>query len=253
MVYSVLTLRIHAMSAFACCFWWFLLGALVGWLLNWLLSKWTRKDSSGGSSGSTDHHASTTAHTNAKSVSGSTFTSNKLTETVTGAAKSVDSVASDVASTAGSVASGAANAVGSAASGAANVAGSVVTGAVGAVGSAGAAAHHLLSGEGADVAKAAAAGFKISGNNDLEVIEGIGPKIAELFTNSGTNTFAKLASLNIAEMHKVLENGGSRFKLANPGSWAQQARLCHENRWSELKALQDTLDGGVHNADSHNA
>jgi hypothetical protein len=51
----------------------------------------------------------------------------------------------------------------------------------------------------------------------------------------------------------VLENGGSRFKLANPGTWAQQARLCHENRWSDLKTLQDALDGGVDTSDSHNA
>jgi predicted flap endonuclease-1-like 5' DNA nuclease len=126
------------------------------------------------------------------------------------------------------------------------VAGAAVVGA-------GAAASHLLSGSGADVALAAAAGFKIKGNNDLEIVEGIGPKIAGLFHDSGTHTFAQLASLSLAEMHKVLENGGSRFKLANPGTWAQQARLCHENRWVELQKLQDALDGGVDNSDSHNA
>jgi predicted flap endonuclease-1-like 5' DNA nuclease len=176
------------MSAFACCFWWFLLGLLLGWLLNWLLSKWTRKDDSGNS-------GSGSAHT-----------------------------------------SGSMGAAGAAAAG-------VAAGT----------ANHLMSGSGADVAKAAAAGFKIRGNDDLEIIEGIGPKIAGLFRDSGTRTFAQLAALSLADMHKVLENGGSRFKLANPGSWAQQARLCHENRWSELKTLQDGLDGGVVTSDSHNA
>ncbi|MEY4426325.1 MAG: hypothetical protein RL535_623 [Pseudomonadota bacterium] len=169
------------MSAFTCCFWWFLLGLLLGWLLNWLLSKWTRKDDPGSNHDNSSSHAS-------------------------------------------------------------------LAGAAGA----GSAAHHLLSGSGADVALAAAAGYKIKGNDDLEIIEGIGPKIAGLFRDSGTRTFAQLAALSQAEMHKVLENGGSRFKLANPSTWAQQARLCHENRWSELKTLQDALDGGVDTSDSHN-
>jgi predicted flap endonuclease-1-like 5' DNA nuclease len=179
------------MSAFACCFWWFLLGLLLGWLLNWLLSKWTRKDDSGSSG-----HAS-------------------------GAVGNVRAAAAGVGAAATATTVGAAS--------------------------------HLMSGSGADVAKAAAAGFKIRGNDDLEIIEGIGPKIAGLFRDSGTRTFAQLAGLSLAEMHKVLENGGSRFKLANPGSWAQQARLCHENRWSELRTLQDALDGGVDTSDSHNA
>jgi predicted flap endonuclease-1-like 5' DNA nuclease len=191
------------MSAFACCFWWFLLGLLLGWLLNWLLSKWTRKDDSG--SGGNNYNSSSHA---------------------SGAYSGSDS----------GLASGAMGAVGTAAAGAAA-----------------GAASQLLSGSGADIAKAAAAGFKIRGNDDLEVVEGIGPKIAGLFHDSGTHTFAQLASLSLAEMHKVLENGGNRFKLANPGTWAQQARLCHENRWAELKTLQDALDGGVDTSDSHNA
>ena len=27
------------MSLFTCCFWWFVLGALVGWLLSWLFNR----------------------------------------------------------------------------------------------------------------------------------------------------------------------------------------------------------------------
>lgn len=190
------------MSAFACCFGWFLIGLLFGWLLNWLLQKFMGKDDSG-SSGSGDNNYRSTSHTSSAH---------------TGTGTAAVGAGVGAASTA--------------------VAGK---------------ASHLLSGNGADVALAAAAGFKIKGNNDLEIIEGIGPKIAGLFHDSGTHTFSQLASLSLAEMHKVLENGGSRFKLANPGTWAQQARLCHENRWAELKTLQDSLDGGVDTSDSHNA
>jgi predicted flap endonuclease-1-like 5' DNA nuclease len=191
-------LRIDAMSAFACCFWWFLLGLLLGWLLNWLLSKWTRKDDSGNTgSGGNEYHGGDPAsrHATHQAASG------QASRAYAGGGSSAAVAAST----------------------------------------------------GASVALAAAAGFKIKGNDDLEIIEGIGPKIAGLFRESGTHTFAQLAALSQAQMHKVLENGGSRFKLANPSTWAQQAQLCHENRWAELQTLQDNLSAGVDKSDSSNA
>ncbi len=109
---------------------------------------------------------------------------------------------------------------------------------------------------GASIAAAAAAGFKIKGNDDLEIIEGIGPKIAGLFRENGTGTFDKVMNMSVQQMQAILEKGGPRFKLANPGTWAEQARLCYENRWTELKALQDNLTAGVDKSgagDSHNA
>jgi len=107
---------------------------------------------------------------------------------------------------------------------------------------------------GASVAAAAAAGFKIKGNDDLEIIEGIGPKIAELFRDNGVSTFDKVMNMSVSEMQAILEKGGPRFKLANPGTWAEQARLCHENRWTELRALQDHLTAGVDKSgDGYNA
>jgi len=96
-----------------------------------------------------------------------------------------------------------------------------------------------------DVAAAKAAGFKLKGPNDLTVVEGIGPKINELFNNVGVITFAQLAKQTVPQMQKVLDDAGARYKLAKPGTWAQQAALAAENKWSELKALQDKLSGGV--------
>ncbi len=96
-----------------------------------------------------------------------------------------------------------------------------------------------------DVAAAKAAGFKLKGPNDLTVVEGIGPKINELFNNAGVNTFAQLAQQTVPQMQKVLDDAGARYKLAKPGTWAQQAALAAENKWAELKALQEKLTGGV--------
>ena len=46
-------------------------------------------------------------------------------------------------------------------------------------------------------------------------------------------------------MRKILDDGGSRFRIANPSTWAQQAALAAENKWEELKKLQDKLSAGV--------
>lgn len=112
-------------------------------------------------------------------------------------------------------------------------------------GSTGGASVNATVAKGASIALAAAAGFKIKSNDDIEIIEGIGPKIGDLFRENGAGSFDKVMKLSVADMNAILEKGGSRFKLANPSTWAEQARLCYENRWSELQTLQDKLSAGV--------
>lgn len=102
---------------------------------------------------------------------------------------------------------------------------------------------------GVDLAAANAAGFTVRGDDDLQIIEGIGPKISELLKSHGVPTFAKLSTMTVQEISAILDSGGPRYKLANPGSWALQAKLCAENRWAELKKLQDELYAGVETSD----
>jgi predicted flap endonuclease-1-like 5' DNA nuclease len=96
-----------------------------------------------------------------------------------------------------------------------------------------------------DLAAAKAAGFALKNANDLTVVEGIGPKINELFNNAGIKTFAQLAAATVPQMRKILDDGGSRFRIANPSTWAQQSALAAANKWTELKKLQDELSGGL--------
>jgi predicted flap endonuclease-1-like 5' DNA nuclease len=96
-----------------------------------------------------------------------------------------------------------------------------------------------------DIAAAKAAGIKVKGADDLEIIEGIGPKICGLFHAAGHVTFAQVSQLSVAQMSHILNEAGPRYKLANPETWAQQADLAANNRWADLKTLQDALSGGM--------
>lgn len=96
-----------------------------------------------------------------------------------------------------------------------------------------------------DLAAAKAAGFKIKAADDLTVIEGIGPKINDLFKSNGLKTFDQVASAKVSEMRAILDKGGARYRIANPSTWAKQAKLAATNKWTALKKLQDELSGGV--------
>jgi predicted flap endonuclease-1-like 5' DNA nuclease len=95
-----------------------------------------------------------------------------------------------------------------------------------------------------DKAAAKAAGFNVKGMDDLEVVEGIGPKIKELFHKAGIKMFHELAHTKRERMQEILDGGGSRYSLADPTTWAHQSRLAAENKWAELAKLQGELTGG---------
>ena len=94
------------------------------------------------------------------------------------------------------------------------------------------------------MAAAKAAGFDLKGPDDLEAVEGIGPKIAQLLRQHGIATFVQLASASPAEISAILQRGGPDFRIANPGTWPEQAGHCVRNDWAGLKKLQDRLTAG---------
>ena len=81
--------------------------------------------------------------------------------------------------------------------------------------------------------------------DDLKVVEGIGPKISDLFNNEGITTWYQLSVASIEKCQAVLDTGGKRYEIHNPSTWPQQAGLAFEGKWEELNTLQDRLDGGV--------
>lgn len=94
----------------------------------------------------------------------------------------------------------------------------------------------------AEAAKAAL-GKKIK-VNDLTIIEGIGPKIAEIFSNAGIATWADLASADVERCKAILAEAGDRYKMHDPNTWPRQAKLAAEGDWQVLADWQEELDGG---------
>jgi predicted flap endonuclease-1-like 5' DNA nuclease len=144
------------MSGLGCCFWWFVLGALLGWLASWLLGRMIGK-----------------------------------TEVV------AEPVRQPVRPT-----------------------------------------------DGLDYAAARTHGFIVSGPDNLEIIEGIGPVIAHLLRSNGVHSFSALAALSAVALREILDRGGDRFRIANPETWPEQASLAAANRWADLRQFQDMLTAG---------
>ena len=83
------------------------------------------------------------------------------------------------------------------------------------------------------------------GSDDLELIEGVGPKIAVLLKAAGIDTFDALAKAPVEKVQEVLEAGGSKFNLAKPATWAEQAALAASGDWAAFDKLTEELVGGV--------
>ncbi|HRO73537.1 MAG TPA: 50S ribosomal protein L27, partial [Saprospiraceae bacterium] len=62
--------------------------------------------------------------------------------------------------------------------------------------------------------------------------------------NAGIQTWKALAATSTEKLQEILTAAGSRFSLADPGTWAQQADLAAQGKWNDLKALQDYLVAG---------
>jgi large subunit ribosomal protein L21 len=103
--------------------------------------------------------------------------------------------------------------------------------------------------DGSGASKMAAAAVSLApqrgGRDDIELIEGIGPKIAQVLAAGGITTFAQLADAKPEAMTEMLKASGGRFGLANPASWPEQAALLRDGKMAEFKTLTDALVGGV--------
>ena len=95
-----------------------------------------------------------------------------------------------------------------------------------------------------DAALAATVFGKKIKENDLKVVEGIGPKIEALDHAAGISTCHQLSETSTEKSQSILDAGGENYAIHNPSTWAKQALLAYQGKWQELKDWQDNLRGG---------
>lgn len=79
--------------------------------------------------------------------------------------------------------------------------------------------------------------------DDLKLVEGIGPKIAQVLQDSGITTFDALAATGVDQLAAILGRHPT-LRLADPASWPQQAMLAAAGDWDRLEKLQAELRAG---------
>ncbi len=89
--------------------------------------------------------------------------------------------------------------------------------------------------------QAAAAPTKI---DDLKIVEGIGPKIEQLLKKANIRTWRNLSETSLERLREILLAAGSRYRIHDPATWPEQAKLAADGEWEKLKEYQDFLIGG---------
>lgn len=82
-------------------------------------------------------------------------------------------------------------------------------------------------------------GFGGYQQDDLKIVEGIGPKIEMLLKNSGISTWQSLSKTEPSSIKAILNAAGPKYRLAIPESWPLQANLASNGEWGKLKQLKD--------------
>lgn len=78
--------------------------------------------------------------------------------------------------------------------------------------------------------------------DNLQLIEGLGPRSAEVLEQAGIIAFSQIAAMKPEEIHDVLKAAGLR--IAFPETWPEQAALAAAGKLEALKKLQSNLQGG---------
>ena len=77
--------------------------------------------------------------------------------------------------------------------------------------------------------------------DNLQIIEGIGPKMEEILKLNGVDTFSKLSNSSVNEIRSILDTYGDKYRIIDPTDWSSQARFAKDERWDELIDFQHRL------------
>ncbi len=82
------------------------------------------------------------------------------------------------------------------------------------------------------------------GTDNLQIVEGIGPKMEEVLKENGITNFGMLANSSPQSLRDILDKYGDKYRIIDPKTWPQQAALAVDGQWNDLITLQKQLDTG---------
>jgi predicted flap endonuclease-1-like 5' DNA nuclease len=77
--------------------------------------------------------------------------------------------------------------------------------------------------------------------SNLQIIEGIGQRVEQLFNKANIHTWADLAKTDLEQLNKILKEGGKRFAALKADSWPKQAQLLVKGNWKAFRNLEAEL------------
>jgi len=80
--------------------------------------------------------------------------------------------------------------------------------------------------------------YSLLQKSNLQIIEGIGPKMESLLKENGISNWKELANKSVGELRAMLDKYGGRYSIVNPDSWPKQASLAANQKFHKLIALQ---------------
>ena len=70
------------------------------------------------------------------------------------------------------------------------------------------------------------------------MIKGINGDIEKLLKKFGYKTYASLSKASLADLKKVVKKAGALPYKCDPSTWAKQANLAKQGKWSDLVKMQ---------------
>jgi predicted flap endonuclease-1-like 5' DNA nuclease len=80
--------------------------------------------------------------------------------------------------------------------------------------------------------------------DDLARIEGIGPKLEALLNSNSIYTYSQLAATAPAALQAILTAAGEHYRIHDPSTWPEQAKLLNEGKFEAFDQLTLELKGG---------
>ena len=80
-------------------------------------------------------------------------------------------------------------------------------------------------------------------SDNLQIIEGIGPKMEGILKENGVNSHSDLGNKTESEIRAILDKYGDRYKIIDPKMWATQAALAGAGKFDELIDYQKKQGG----------